>query len=52
MFADFQRQLDDLSGQLQALTHLMHIHTQASLRGGYPDSTVPSSVPQVDGNDG
>lgn len=33
MFADLQRQVDDLSGQLQALTHLVHLHTVVALDG-------------------
>lgn len=52
MFADLQRQLDDLSGQLQALTQSVHNHTLASLRGDLPNGGGQAAVPPVDGSDG
>jgi hypothetical protein len=36
MFTDLQRQVDELSGQLQALTHLVHVHTLEALAGPAP----------------
>ena len=30
-FADLQRQIDELSGQLQALAHVVNVHTVTSL---------------------
>ncbi|MFY1633717.1 hypothetical protein ACN27F_10625 [Solwaraspora sp. WMMB335] len=32
MFADLQRQIDELAGELLALTYLVHAHTLASLK--------------------
>jgi hypothetical protein len=51
MFADLQRQVDELSGQLHALTHLVHIHTLQAL-GEPPQEAGPTSTPHGEGSDG
>ncbi|WP_307962242.1 hypothetical protein [Salinispora arenicola] len=44
MLTDLQRQIDELAGELRALSHLVHVHTLASLRAD-TDSTVASATP-------
>lgn len=51
MFADLQRQVDELSGQLQALTHVVHIHTLEALDEPPPE-TSSTSIPHEEGSDG
>ena len=50
MFGDLQRQLDDLSGQLQSLTEFVHNRTLASPRNDHPGDSSPA--PHMDGSDG
>jgi hypothetical protein len=45
MFTDLQRQVDDLSDQLQALTHLVHLHTVVALDG--EQRTTPLLAPRL-----
>ncbi|TCB89436.1 hypothetical protein E0H26_27915 [Micromonospora zingiberis] len=44
MLTDLQRQIDELAGELRALSHLVHVHTLATLRAD-TDSTVAPATP-------
>ncbi|MFI7025131.1 hypothetical protein ACIBMZ_20680 [Micromonospora sp. NPDC049900] len=46
MLADLQRQIDELTDELRALSHLVHVHTLASLRAPGADSTDPPAASQ------
>jgi hypothetical protein len=51
MFAGIQRQIDDLSGQLQALTDLVHIQTDTARREP-TGSTKQRAAGQAEADDG
>ena len=46
MIADLQRQIDELTDELRALSHLVHVHTLASLRPPDTDRTDPPPTSQ------
>ncbi|GGM66512.1 hypothetical protein GCM10011608_59700 [Micromonospora sonchi] len=48
MFADLQRQIDQLTGDLLALTNLVHAHTLAALNGEPHTGAHPDQQPAAD----
>ena len=52
MFADLQRQIDDLGGRLDMLTRLVHLHTVTALDGASQSKQGPANIDPQEACDG
>ncbi|GAB3849351.1 hypothetical protein GCM10029963_33610 [Micromonospora andamanensis] len=48
MLTDLQRQIDELAGELRALSHLVHVHTLATLRADTHSTDTPATPTEAD----